>query len=194
MLSVLSTADQRREAVTASAISAFARTGYLGTPTARVAEQAKISTAYVFKLFPRKEALFVAALERCFELIVQTLAAGAEASADQSPDGVLDAMGGAYAELIADRDLLMMQVHAQSASDVPEVRRALRHGLGQVTSFASSRSGASDEAVQRFMAYGQLCHMIATAGVDSVDAGWARALVAGIRHPEARQAKEASAS
>ncbi|RZU65222.1 TetR family transcriptional regulator [Microterricola gilva] len=191
MGSILSTSDQRRDTVIASAISAFARTGYLGTPTAKIAEHAKISTAYVFKLFPSKEALFVVALERCFELIVHTLNAGAEAALDQSPDGVLDAMGGAYAELIADRELLMMQVHAQSACDVPEVRRALREGLGQVTRFASSRSGASDEAVQRFIAYGQLCHTIVTAELDAVEADWAHALTAGIRHPGRKETRTA---
>ena len=189
MASILSTSDQRRETVVSSAIATFANTGYLGTPIAKVAEHAKISPAYVFKLFPSKESLFVAALERCFELIVQTLADGAEASADRTPEGILDAMGGAYAELISDRELLMMQVHAQSASDVEEVRRALRSGMGRVASFASSRSGASDIAVQRFMAYGQLCHMIVTTDLESVDADWARALVAGVRHPEGKEVK-----
>ena len=94
-------------------------------------------------------------------------------------------MGDRYARLIADHDLLMMQVHAQSSCDVVVIREALQEGVGRITRFASTRSGASDDAVQRFMAYGQLCHLIVTAGLGTLDAAWARGLVAGIRHPEA---------
>ena len=75
----------------------------------------------------------MAALEKGFELIHTTLLAGTDASADQTPDGVLSAMGGAYAVLILDRDLLMLQVHAllfpdttSSAPSAPLVPVSLR--------------------------------------------------------------------
>jgi AcrR family transcriptional regulator len=181
--SVLSTAEARRDTVVSSAIAAFARAGYAGTPVAAVAEEARISPAYVFKLFPGKESLFIAALDRCFELIEESLSRGADSATDQTPDAILFAMGGAYAELIADRDLLMLQVHAQSVADQPEIGASLRRGLARVTRFAQSRSGGSDEAIQQFIAYGQLCHLIVTAGLDDVPEAWARALTAGIRHP-----------
>ena len=108
----LSTSDERRITVIESAIAVFAKSGYLGTPIAAVAKHAKISTAYVFKLFPRKEELFVAALERAFELVQTALSDGVVKSADRTPEGILYSMGGAYAALIANRDLLMIQVHA----------------------------------------------------------------------------------
>jgi AcrR family transcriptional regulator len=180
---VLSTSEQRRETVVSSAITAFSRTGYLGTPIATVAEHAAISPAYVFKLFPGKEALFVAALDSCFDRILDALEHGAASAIDTSPDGILDAMGGAYAALIADRQLLMLQVHALSAAEVAPIGDALRRGLARVTRFASTRSGASDASVQRFMAYGQLCHLIVTAGVENIPEDWARLVSAGIRHP-----------
>lgn len=161
----------------------FARSGYLGTPITAVAEDAGISPAYVFKLFPSKEVLFVATLDRCFSLMQAALARGAQRSADQTPDGILWAMGGAYAELISDRSLILLQVHAQSAADVLEIGAALRQGLQQITTFVKSRSGASDEAVQRFMAYGQLCHLVVTAALDAEDAPWAQLLTSGLRHP-----------
>jgi AcrR family transcriptional regulator len=180
---VLSTSDARRETVINSAIAVFAKGGYLGTPIAAVAKHARISPAYVFKLFPRKEELFVAALDRCFELIHSALADGAEASTDQTPEGLLFAMGGAYAALISDRALLMFQVHAQSAADLPEIATAFRHGLQRIVKFVKSRSGAPDEAVQRFIAYGQLCHLITTVSLANDTAAWARVLTKGIRHP-----------
>ncbi len=179
----LSTAEARRATVIRSAIVVFATSGYLGTPIAAVAEHAGISPAYVSKLFPTKEGLFVSALDHCFTLVEEALARGADASTDQTPEGLLFAMGGAYAELIADRSLLMLQVHAQSAAAVPEIGRGLRDGLRKVTTFAQTRSGASDEAVQRFIAYGQLCHLITTVGLDDEPAPWARTLTAGMRHP-----------
>ena len=184
--SVLSTAEARRETVIDAAITEFSRKGYLGTPTSAVAEAAKISTAYVFKLFPAKETLFVAALEHCFTLIEQALAQGADAAPSQSPGDVLYAMGGTYAELISDKRLLMLQVHAQAATDIPEIRDAVRRGLQRTTMFVKQRSGAADADVQRMMAVGQLCHLIVATGVEPGDGPWADILLEGIRHPEPR--------
>ena len=181
--SILSTAEVRRPIVAASAMRAFARGGYHGTTVADIAREARISPAYVFKLFPGKEHLFVVALEQCFTEIVGALEAGADASTDRSPDAVLEAMGDAYADLISDRTLLILQVHAQSIADIPEVGEALRAGLKAVTILAKSRSGATDDAVQRFIAFGQLCHLIVTTGVEEIPEEWARLLSAGIRHP-----------
>ncbi|MCF4122595.1 TetR/AcrR family transcriptional regulator [Antribacter sp. KLBMP9083] len=179
----LSTAELRKPVVAAAAVREFAGGGFHGTTIADVARAAKISPAYVIKLYPSKERLFVTALETCFAQVVESLAAGADRAQDPSPDGVLHAMGGAYAELIGDRTLLMLQVHAQSVADVPEIGAALRAGLRQVVDYAKSRSRASDEAVQRFIAFGQLCHLIVTAQIDDVPEDWARLLTEGIRHP-----------
>lgn len=179
----LSTSEERRPIVLDAAITAFARGGYRGTTVADVAAQAAISPAYVFKLFPGKETLFVAALDSCFEQIVAALDRGRTSTSKQTPDAILDAMGTAYAELIADRDLLMLQVHAQSAADVPEIAAALRRGFATVTEFASSRSGASDAAVQRFIAFGQLCHLVVTLDIDDSSEPWARMLASGLDHP-----------
>lgn len=183
MTSTLSTAEQRRPAVVASALRSFAAGGYGGTTVADVAADAKISPAYVFKLFPSKERLFVAALDQCYEQIEAALGAGADAAVGAKPADILDAMGGAYAELIADRTLLLIQVHAQSASAVAEIGAAQRRGTEKITRFAKTRSGASDSEVQRFIAFGQLCHLIVTTGLDGSTDPWARILTAGIRHP-----------
>lgn len=181
--SILSTADVRRPLVAAAAVEEFAAGGFHGTTVADVAGRAKISPAYVFKLFPKKEALFVAALEACYDQILQALAEGADSASEKSPESVLDAMGAAYAELIGDRTLLMLQVHAQSATDIPDIAQALRDGLARITTFAQERSGAGDDDVQRFIAYGQLCHLIVTARVEDQTDHWARVLAQGIRHP-----------
>ncbi|MEZ3161537.1 TetR/AcrR family transcriptional regulator [Microbacterium sp. BWT-B31] len=182
--SVLSTAEVRRPMVAAAALAEFARGGYHGTTVADIARQSRISPAYVFKLFPRKESLFVAGLQACFDQILDALAAGADAAQNQRPDAVLYAMGGAYADLIRDRTLLMLQAHALSVADIPEIGEALRAGVARITNFAKGRSGADDDAVQRFVAYGQLCHLLVAAHIDELDDAWAAILSHGIRHPD----------
>ncbi|SDQ62643.1 TetR/AcrR family transcriptional regulator [Quadrisphaera sp. DSM 44207] len=178
-----STADARRATVLSCAITVFARTGYYATPVTEVADAAKISPAYVFRLFPSKLALFVAALDECFRRVLRSLAEGADASDAEDPEAVLAAMGDAYARLIADRSLLMLQVHALSAGDVPEIRAALQRGLEQVVTRAAEHTGAPQDAVQRFMAYGQLCHLIVAAGLVDLTPSWATTLTAGMAHP-----------
>jgi len=56
-----------------AALTAFSRGGYVGTTVADVASEAGISSAYALKLFGGKEALFVAALDKYFERIEETL-------------------------------------------------------------------------------------------------------------------------
>ncbi|MBD7956484.1 TetR/AcrR family transcriptional regulator [Microbacterium sp. Sa4CUA7] len=182
--STLSTAEARRPLVAAAAMAAFARRGYYATTVADVAREAKISPAYVFKLYAGKEGLFVAALEACFDAIIHALDEGADAAVERTPGAILDAMGDAYARLISDRTLLMLQVHAQSVADIPEIGAALRSGLGQIITFAQTRSSGTDEQVQRFIAYGQLCHLIVTAQLDGREETWAALLTRGISHPE----------
>jgi AcrR family transcriptional regulator len=181
----LSTADARRETVVSSAIAAFAEGGFQGTTIADVAEHAAISPAYVSKLYSKVQ-LFVAALDECYERILTAIGDGADRAdrveADAMPAEVLRAMGGAYAELVADRDLLMLQVHAQAATNVPEIAGAVRRGVARVTDYARSRSRAADTEVQQFIAFGQLCHLLTTIDAFDVDAAWAAALTAGVRH------------
>lgn len=179
----LSTAELRKPVIAAAALRAFSRGGYVGTTVADIASEAGISSAYVFKLFPGKERLFVAALDTCFDRIEVALESAAR-SRTATPTEILDALGDAYAELIVDRTLLLIQVHAQSVASVPAIGDALRTGLARIIRTAKATSGADDHAVQRFMAYGQLCHLIATADITEVDDDWARTLSHGIRHLE----------
>jgi len=111
------------------------------------------------------------------------LAQGAAQAKGSTPEAVLFAMGGAYAELIRDQDLLLLQMHAQAAAvSVPEIRRAVREGYARVVEYARSVSGASDEQIQEFIARGALCNVVVTMGAEEVDAPWAKTLSEGLRH------------
>ncbi|PWV47297.1 TetR/AcrR family transcriptional regulator [Nocardiopsis sp. L17-MgMaSL7] len=178
-----STAEARRSLILGHAVTAFAKGGYRATPVTDIADAAGISQAYVFRLFGSKLGLFTATLELCFERIEQALREGAEGSLGGSAAQVLEGMGDAYAALIADRDLIMLQVHAQSATDVPEIREAVRKGYASAVTLAHSLSGGTRDQVQHFFAMGLMCHLITALDLDAVDAPWARTLANGMTHP-----------
>jgi len=169
-------AETRRQAIIEVAGKVFARSGYAATPVTAIAEAAGISQAYVFKLFPTKLELFTAVVERCYERIDAQMNRAADKAGKAKTDKVLDAMAAAYTKLIADRDVLMLQVHAQAASDVPEIREAVRHGVSRLIATAKGRSGAKKQKVQRFIAHCQYCHLVTVLDVDDVEATWARIL------------------
>ena len=179
----LSTAEQRRETVLQTAIGAFAARGYFGTTTTEVAKRAGISQAYVYRLFPNKESLFVAVAERCFVQVRACLEQAAAQATGSSAEAVLAAMGEAYARLITDQNLMLIQLHAQAAAvSEPAVREAVQQGYARVTEYVRGASGGTEQQVQEFFARGMLCHLIASTGADEVDAPWARTLAAGIKH------------
>ncbi|PPF65162.1 TetR family transcriptional regulator [Clavibacter michiganensis] len=177
-----STAEAQRARITTAAVTAFARTGYHATPVTDVAQAVGVSPAYVFRLFPGKLGLFVAAVDRCYELVAAALAEAGERAPSTDPADRLDAMTLAYIALIEDRDLIRLQVHAQSACEVPEIREAVRRGLAAVVRAVTLGSGADHAAVQRFIAYGQLCHLVVQADLAAVPSEWAAIISAGIRH------------
>src|SRR3712207_4806726 len=88
----LSTAQDRREAVLHAAAQVFAARGIYGTPTAAVAKEAGISQAYLFRLFPTKNELATALVERSHDRILRTFAEAAARGKAAGGD-VLEAMG-----------------------------------------------------------------------------------------------------
>lgn len=180
--STRSTAEAQRARLTSAAIRVFAQTGFHATPVAEVASAAGVSPAYVFRLFDGKLGLFLAAVDATYSRVAETLAKAGRECPTSDPTTRLEAMTAAYVDLIKDEDLIMMQAHGQSASNVPEIRRAVQDGLGEVVRSVSAVSGASPEAVQRFMAFGQLCHLIVQTDLAGVRAPWAAILTANIRH------------
>jgi AcrR family transcriptional regulator len=176
-----STAQVRRRQVLDAATTVFARTGYHTTTIADVAEATGISQGYVMRLFGSKLDLFVAVVDDCNERVTMRLSESADQVAGEPPEVVLGAVNDAYADMIADPNLIMVQVHAQSATQVPEIRDAVRRGLERVINSVSERSRASDAQVQRAMAFGMLCQLIVAADLTDIRMPWAQILTEGIR-------------
>jgi AcrR family transcriptional regulator len=178
----LSTADERRGTVLRTAIGAFAARGYYGTTTAEVAKAAGISQAYVYRLFPDKESLFVAVIEHCSVRLRDVFADAVAAATGSDPVSVLRALGDAYARLIVDKDVLLVLTQAKCAASEPAIQDAIRGVYARAVEHVRAVSGAPDEAIQTFFARGLLCDALIAMGVHEVDAPWARTLSVGIRH------------
>ncbi len=174
-------AKARREAVIDAATAEFAIGGLHGTSTEAIARRAGISQPYVFRLFGTKKGLFLAVVERCFG---RTLAAFEEAAASaKSRDAaaVLRAMGKAYITLLADRELLLVQLHAYAACADPDVEAVVRGGYGEIYELVQRVTGAGADEIRRFFATGMLLNVIAAMNLGRASEPWARRLTTPFR-------------
>ena len=172
----LSTAEERREAVLEAAMEVFGERGFLGTPTMAVAKAAGISQAYLIRLFPTKEDLVLAVVERSNQRIHDTFAKVAAQARGEGRDPGM-AMGEAYGELLEDRRLLLTQIHQHAAAAaMPEVAEASRRSLEQLVALVQRETGASPEDVQNFFAHGMLMNVMAAIGATDDHGPWAQIL------------------
>ena len=175
----LSTAEQRREELVEAAVRVFARRGY-AAPTTEIAREAGISQAYLFRLYPSKDELFVAAGEETRRRMKETFR-DAAAQARENGEDVLEAMGCAYGDLLEkDRDLLLVQLHSQvAAADSELVRSSMQRTFAELYELVARESQAPAEELKGWFAHGMLCNVMAAIDIDGLDADWARALTSG---------------
>jgi AcrR family transcriptional regulator len=172
----LSTADERRESILEAAQGVFAARGLHGTPTMEIAKAAGISQAYLFRLFPTKSALYIALVQRCNERVRRTFV-DAAAEARAAGDDVLHAMGRAYIGLLADRELLLGQLHAFAACDDEQVRAEMWRGFARLVELVERESGATPDEVRAFFAHGMLLNVLTAMRAEDADAHWAHLLL-----------------
>jgi AcrR family transcriptional regulator len=172
----LSTAIARRETILQAAERVFAARGLHGTPTLEIAKAAGISQAYLFRLFPTKAELFVALVQRCNERVHRTFVEAA-AAAKAAGEEVLPAMGLAYIGLLADRDLLLGQLHAFAACEDEPVRTEMRRSFARLVELVERESGATPDEVRTFFAHGMLLNVLAAMRAEDADAHWADVLL-----------------
>jgi AcrR family transcriptional regulator len=172
------TAEERREAVLAAALDAFAHGGLHGTSTEDIARAAGISQPYLFRLFGTKKKLFVATVERC---MADTLELFRAAAGDLRGEEALEAMGQAYTAMVAgDRTRLLAQLQAYAASDDPEVREAIRAGFGSLHLFVETVSGRDADEVARWFGAGMLLNVVAAMDLWRSREPWATRLLEGL--------------
>ncbi|WP_373453910.1 TetR/AcrR family transcriptional regulator [Rhodococcus sp. 06-418-5] len=151
----------RRELVLDAATQAFARGGYAGTSTDAVAKLAGVSQPYVVRMFGTKVELFRLVFQRSIDGIMtafdRVLASG---PLDPTDDRTWADLGGAYADLVADRDLLMVMMHGFGAGAVPEIGRQAREGMGAIYSQIRNGTGCSEDQARAFIAHGMLLNVL----------------------------------
>ena len=158
-------AEERRAEIVALAIEQFALSGYRGTSTDAIAREAGISQPYLFRLFKTKRELFLACNEVSEARIRETFRAAAQAAPE---GGVLDAMGRAYVELLADRTGLLFQMQSYAACSDPVIQAHVRDGYGKLVDEVTRLSGATPEAVFQFFSYGMLLNVVASLDLQAV--------------------------
>jgi len=165
-------AQERRESVIRAAVAEFARTGYHGTSTAAIARRVGVAQPYLFRLFPDKRAIFVAALVRsmddtrlAFERAVDGMEGGERA---------LQAMTTAYVQLISTRpETLLMQLQGYVAVAAAEAQgddligEVVRAGWMRIWETVHLSLGADAEETAGFFACGMLGNALTAIGFPS---------------------------
>ncbi|WP_194858888.1 TetR/AcrR family transcriptional regulator [Streptomyces sp. SUK 48] len=161
-------AEERRESVVRAAMEEFGRGGYYGTSTEAIAKRVGVSQPYLFRLFPGKRAIFLAAAERCVE---DTIRMFREATEGLEGEEALHAMAGAYTTAIAEQPaLLMMQmqmylaVAAAEQEGDREFGEAVRAGWMRLWDAVDLPLGTCVKDTTEFMAYGMLINCLVAMG------------------------------
>jgi AcrR family transcriptional regulator len=169
-------ASERRNALIEAAVHEFAHGGLHGTPVDRIARRVGVAQPYVFSLFGSKRELFLAAVERNFELIADTFtkAAAEFDPATAPPDvDVKKAMGEAYVEMVvANRDYLMLQLQSYAACDDDEIRVRVRAAYARLVAHVESLwPDATTDQIDEFFRYGMWLNVAAALEVEDLSVG-----------------------
>ena len=194
-------ASERRDALIDAAIHEFAHGGLHGTPVDKIARRVGVAQPYVFSLFGSKRDLFLAAVERNFEVVADTFTkAAAEFDPATAPPDmtVLNAMGTAYVELLGSeshRDYLMLQLQSYAACDDETIRDRVRTAYARLISHVERLSQAEPEEIDEFFRYGMWLNVAAAMGVEDLSVGceWVQAEQAEQAEAEQAEAEQAEA-
>ena len=176
-------AAERRDALIAAAIEEFALGGFHGTPVDRIARRVGVAQPYVFSLFPTKRDLFIAAVERGFEMVTGLFAESAAEFRRSAPEGhthldILGALGDSYIELLAtDRPKLMLQLQAYAACDDEVIRERVSAAYERLGLHVRELTGADEDELNEFLSHGMWLNVQAAIGRADLESAcdWIRA-------------------
>ncbi|MCM3713453.1 TetR/AcrR family transcriptional regulator [Alkalihalobacillus oceani] len=151
--------ESRKEEILEAGLEVFANRGYYNTTTAHIAEKAGISQPYVFRFFKTKEDLFIAALERAFERILNTFH-----NVEAAHEEVGKEMVKAYEELmVSNPNEVALQVIAISITE-EAIQKVVKSGLVRMRNIflEKFKQAGIDEAERNAtfsIAMGMLCNI-----------------------------------
>jgi len=176
-------AAERRDALITAAIEEFALGGLHGTPVDRIARRVGVAQPYVFSLFPTKRDLFVAAVERGFQMVMDLFAERAAEFKQQHPEGdyaredLLGWLGDSYIELLAiNRSKLMFQLQAYAACSDDVIREHVSGAYERLGRHVREITGATEDEVNEFLSHGMWLNVQAAIGRADLEAAceWIR--------------------
>ncbi|WP_219816977.1 TetR/AcrR family transcriptional regulator [Arthrobacter sp. GMC3] len=169
-------AAERRELILQAATAVFAERGYAGATTDQVAKAAGISQPYVVRMFGTKEALFLEAFDRALGTVLgEFRAVIADYDAGRLADKVatLDPAQGTrrqdhlkyliavtYADLIADRGILMMLMQSFVTGHEPVIGPRARDGFLTMFRLIRDEAGMDADSARDFLAQGMLMNTL----------------------------------
>jgi AcrR family transcriptional regulator len=169
-------AEERRESVIRAAMSEFAHGGYEGTSTEAIARRVGVSQPYLFRLFPNKQAIFLAASQYCMEGTRQLFA---DAAAGLPLEERLNAMGTAYQRMIhEDPERLLMQMQTYVAVAAAEAAgdsafgEAVRASWMALWETVEVELSADADETTTFLAYGMLINTLVSLGFPAGHRVW----------------------
>jgi len=147
--------EDRRELILIAATEVFGEFGYVGTTTEKVAQAAEVSQPYVVRMFGTKEKLFLEVINRALERLLEAFRAGLADPGDpqMTPE---HRIGLAYVNLMSDRGLLLVLMHAFVLGSDPVIGEAARCGFLEVYEFLRTEAGFTAAQSHQFLANGML--------------------------------------
>ncbi|HEY7828805.1 MAG TPA: TetR/AcrR family transcriptional regulator [Candidatus Limnocylindrales bacterium] len=179
-------ADERRQAIIAAAMSEVAARGLAGASTNEIARAAGVSQPYLFQLFGTKKRLFLEVVRQGFartRLSFEDAAHNYEAGSPKlvaDCNSILDAMGKAYMTLLSDRTLLLVQLQAYAACSDSEVQQVVRSEFAVLHRMVARVSGASTKEIHDFFAEGMLLNVAAAISIEGDPAAWSMDELGGV--------------
>lgn len=176
-------AAERRDALIDAAIGEFALGGLHGTPVDRIARRVGVAQPYVFSLFATKRDLFIAAVERGFEMVMELFSDAAEqfkqehAGQDYERFDLMGALGDSYIELLAgNRPKLMFQLQAYAACEDETIRERVSAAYRRLAEHVGEVTGASEDEINEFLSHGMWLNVQAALQMMDLDAAcdWIR--------------------
>lgn len=174
-------AEVRREEVLDAAVRVFARESFRGAGTAEIAREAGIAEPTIYRHFSSKRDLYVAALDRCCQLVGHAFK-----EIDKANDDALDALMGManwYDRSIRESpEHLQLRMRAESETNDADVREALSvayRGLVDLVAALVRRGQAQgsfkphispEGAAWMFMSIGQIEDLTHMLGMDDREA------------------------
>lgn len=143
----------------------FARQGYHGASTERIAQAAGISQPYVVRMFGGKENLFVALMDDCVDRVLEAFRSASAAAtgsglAGDEPRSISARLGAAYSELATEDGVHLIIMQAYMLGADPTIGPRARAGFTRIVDYLTDDAGLTVDETERFLARGMLINTL----------------------------------